>query len=552
MQKLNIESKTNQEILSELDNICGAEECKKVLESYAMYLTLKKNKKMDFGTCNIMIKNPIESETSEQIIDVISKLLKANNIVSTKYRYLSEDEVREDRKKENKSGNRKSKNNVKNQSQKNKEIKEDILIIDSKKLGGRLYGTETKIVEMMKLYKDKVFILVDAERFGGWDIEDFDNCIIWKLNVEEFSKKDKEKYIKNFLEKNSIKIDKKCVLLNTLSNKKYEELKEEILNIVVRSKAHEIDKISNENIKETERVVKAAGDYDVAVEAELGRIPGFEDLVFSGHAEYTDPEAALKFVQETNCTSLAISAGTSHGGVMAEDYLPFSFEVLKSIHEKLPSFPLVLHGAASSPPDLIDRVNKLGGTVPYMRNCAESDIAKCGELGICKANMDVDNFLCFTEGVRRNLLEHSDLYDPRKYLEDGEKGYSLPHTRQGSGNQCPHPAGREAKEGQTEETAGAAGPGRSFSSGQGSRWTGSCPERAVRPGEDQEEERAKEASGRDSCRRSGPEYRDRPEPGHSGSFGKEKRKRQENRKRKHRRRTGEHSTCGRSGTGNCS
>ena len=179
----------------------------------------------------------------------------------------------------------------------------------------------------------------------------------------------------------------------------------------------------NENIKETERVVKAAGDYDVAVEAELGRIPGFEDLVFSGHAEYTDPEAALKFVQETNCTSLAISAGTSHGGVMAEDYLPFSFEVLKSIHEKLPSFPLVLHGAASLPPDLIDRVNKLGGTVPYMRNCAESDIAKCGELGICKANMDVDNFLCFTEGVRRNLLEHSDLYDPRKYLEDGEKGF---------------------------------------------------------------------------------------------------------------------------------
>ena len=250
MQKLNIESKTNQEILSELDNICGAEECKKVLESYAMYLTLKKNKKMDFGTCNIMIKNPIESETSEQIIDVISKLLKADNIVSTKYRYLSEDEVREDRKKENKNGNRKSKNNVKNQSQKNKEIKEDILIIDSKKLGGRLYGTETKIVEMMKLYKEKVFILVDAERFGGWDIEDFDNCIIWKLNVEEFSKKDKEKYIKNFLEKNSIKIDKKCVLLNTLSNKKYEELKEEILNIVVRSKAHEIDKISNENIKE--------------------------------------------------------------------------------------------------------------------------------------------------------------------------------------------------------------------------------------------------------------------------------------------------------------
>ena len=83
-----------------------------------------------------------------------------------------------------------------------------------------------------------------------------------------------------------------------------------------------------------------------------------------------------------------------------------------------------------------------------------------------------------------------------KKMEKKDIAYLI--TRQGSGNQCPHPAGREAKEGQTEETAGAAGPGRSFSSGQGSRWTGSCPERAGRPGEDQEEERAKEASGRDS------------------------------------------------------
>ena len=50
---------------------------------------------------------------------------------------------------------------------------------------------------MMRKYKDKVFILVDAERFGGWNIEDFDNFIVWKLNIHEFSKKDKEKYIKN-------------------------------------------------------------------------------------------------------------------------------------------------------------------------------------------------------------------------------------------------------------------------------------------------------------------------------------------------------------------
>lgn len=247
MQKLKNERRTNEEILEELNNICGAEKCKEVLESYAMYLTLKKEKKMDFGTYNMMIKNPIESETSKQIIEVIWKLLKANNVISTKYRYLNEDEVREDRKKESKKENKKIEKNTKNK--KVKEIKEDMLIIDSKELGGRLYGTEKNILNLMNIYKDKVFILVDAERFCGWDIEDFNNLITWKLNVKEFSKEDKEKYIKNFLNKNKIKIDNKCSLLNTLSNKKYEELKDEILNIVIKTKINDIDKINNNNIK---------------------------------------------------------------------------------------------------------------------------------------------------------------------------------------------------------------------------------------------------------------------------------------------------------------
>ena len=262
MQKLKNERRTNEEILEELNNICGAEKCKEVLESYAMYLTLKKEKKMDFGTCNIMIKNPIESETSKQIIEVIWKLLKANNVISTKYRYLNEDEVREDRKKESKKENKKTEKNTKNK--KVKEIKEDMLIIDSKELGGRLYGTEKNILNLMNIYKDKVFILVDAERFCGWDIEDFNNLITWKLNVKEFSKEDKEKYIKNFLNKNKIKIDNKCSLLNTLSNKKYEELKDEILNIVIKTKINDIEGEKGVTNSELNNKLKDIMDMDTS------------------------------------------------------------------------------------------------------------------------------------------------------------------------------------------------------------------------------------------------------------------------------------------------
>ena len=134
MQKLKNERRTNEEILEELNNICGAEKCKEVLESYAMYLTLKKEKKMDFGTYNMMIKNPIESETSKQIIEVIWKLLKANNVISTKYRYLNEDEVREDRKKENKKENKIKKRKGKKEKKKlKKKIKKQKKMLKIKK-----------------------------------------------------------------------------------------------------------------------------------------------------------------------------------------------------------------------------------------------------------------------------------------------------------------------------------------------------------------------------------------------------------------------------------
>lgn len=178
-----------------------------------------------------------------------------------------------------------------------------------------------------------------------------------------------------------------------------------------------------ENARQTRMVVEAGMEKGVAIEAELGRIPGFEDLVFSGHAEYTDPRMAVEFVNRTGCSSLAVSVGTSHGGVESPDYLSLDFDQLKAIHEALPGFPLVLHGAASLPPHLVDDVNSVGGKVPYLRNCSEEAISKCGSLGVCKANMDVDNFLCFTREVRKCLIENPEKYDPRVYMKRGMDGF---------------------------------------------------------------------------------------------------------------------------------
>ena len=171
-----------------------------------------------------------------------------------------------------------------------------------------------------------------------------------------------------------------------------------------------------ENIAKTREIADYAHERGGWVEAELGCLPGFEDMVFSENAVFTDPDIAVSFVRESGCDCLAIAAGTSHGGVRAEDYLPLDTERIKLIHEKLPGFPLVLHGAASLPPQLIDDCNSFGGNVEYLKNCSEDSIRAASYLGVCKSNMDVDNFLKFTTAIRRFFIESPELYDPRKYL----------------------------------------------------------------------------------------------------------------------------------------
>ena len=180
-----------------------------------------------------------------------------------------------------------------------------------------------------------------------------------------------------------------------------------------------------QNVKETRQVVEYAHEKGVWVEAELGCLPGFEDLVFSEKAVYTDPDLAARFIDRTGCDALAVAVGTSHGGVRSEDYLPLDFELLEEIVKQKPDYPFVLHGAASLPPKLIDACNRQGGQVEYLRNCSEESIARAVALGVKKVNMDVDNFLVFTTAIREFFNTSPDVYDPRKYLKPARDAFRM-------------------------------------------------------------------------------------------------------------------------------
>ena len=96
-------------ILKRLDNIYGIDKSKDTIKNYATYLKLRKQGKIKFGTPNILIKNNITEETAEQVVEVISELLKANEVINKSYKYLKYDELTEKKKRDNKTTKRKKK-----------------------------------------------------------------------------------------------------------------------------------------------------------------------------------------------------------------------------------------------------------------------------------------------------------------------------------------------------------------------------------------------------------------------------------------------------------
>ena len=121
-----------------------------------------------------------------------------------------------------------------------------------------------------------------------------------------------------------------------------------------------------ENVELTKKVVQYAHERGVVVEAELGKLAGIEDdvNVSESDAMYTDPDQAKEFVERTGCDSLAIAIGTSHGAYKFKGEAKLRFDILKQIKEKIPNTPIVLHGASTVIPELVEMCNKYGGNIP--------------------------------------------------------------------------------------------------------------------------------------------------------------------------------------------
>lgn len=170
-----------------------------------------------------------------------------------------------------------------------------------------------------------------------------------------------------------------------------------------------------ENVAETLKVVEAAHALGVSVEAELGRLGGIEEhvVVDEKDAFLTDPEEAVRFVEQTGVDYLAIAIGTSHGAYKGKGR-PFIDQArIKRIGELL-SIPLVAHGSSGVPAEITQRFRDAGGQIGDAVGIADEDLKEATSYGIAKVNVDTDLRLASTVGIREALLANPKEFDPRK------------------------------------------------------------------------------------------------------------------------------------------
>lgn len=183
-----------------------------------------------------------------------------------------------------------------------------------------------------------------------------------------------------------------------------------------------------QNINRTRAVTDAAHRAGVFVEAELGVLSGVEDdlTVDAASSRYTRPEDAAHFVEQTQCDSLAVAIGTSHGAYKFSGDQGIRFDILAALQQRLPGFPLVLHGGSSVDAAELARINRAGGRLAQgSRGVSDEEIARAIGLGICKVNVATDLRVLWTRVHREFFVQHPEMFDPiapgRVYMDELEK-----------------------------------------------------------------------------------------------------------------------------------
>src|SRR5262249_18298709 len=142
------------------------------------------------------------------------------------------------------------------------------------------------------------------------------------------------------------------------------------------------------------KVVRLAHAKNVAVEAQAGRLPHAGE---PGHApgQFTDPNSARSFVDETGIDALGVAVGNVH--ILTRGKATIDLTSLARIRDAVNS-PLVIHGGTSFPAE-----------------CARQAI----DLGVAKFNFGTNLKQTYLAALRRALAQYAEPMNPHPFLGMG-------------------------------------------------------------------------------------------------------------------------------------
>lgn len=135
------------------------------------------------------------------------------------------------------------------------------------------------------------------------------------------------------------------------------------------------------NVKKVAEMTKICHEKGITVEAELGHVGdnAGEGRLSRPSDYFTDPEAAVLFVERTGVDALAVAVGNAHGDYAFPPEL--DFDRIQTISEKT-GIPLVLHGGSG---------------------LSDNDFKRAVSLGICKINIFTDIDKAGKAGIEKGL-----------------------------------------------------------------------------------------------------------------------------------------------------
>lgn len=222
----------DEKILKELDNLCGVVQNKEVLRDIILYIKLRKNKVLDFGNYNIIIRNNSSYNLINDLLKVCAKIfIKYNIIENEKICYL--DKIinsRRDCPLDKISG-----------------IEDSIIVINEKKLKINYNDELDNLKRIINLYKNKIFIFEDINFCEGETDGELGELASFRMTLDKISLDDKIMYCKNKFEEYQLNYKKQD--LKEYADVPFWILKNMINKLVIECKSKDLTFIDKQMLK---------------------------------------------------------------------------------------------------------------------------------------------------------------------------------------------------------------------------------------------------------------------------------------------------------------